>query len=782
MNSPLARWLLDIDSIPADADPLRLAWEHPLPGWLWMLIIVVLAALSFWSYSRLVAPRPARAVLAVLRFALLMLVLVLLCGPMLEHPRETIEEDWVLVLADRSRSMEIADADAPDGGRLSRNDQLREALEGQSVMWQRLADQRELVWLGFHVGAFNLTPSAEAVDPTDLGAAPRLPVELGPSGGEQTSLESSLQQALQQAAARPLSGVVVLSDGRTTDPPGRALIRRLQADAVPVFTVPLGSPEPVGDVAIHRVEAPRRAFIRDKVPVVVELDQLGDADRSAPLVVRLIDQETGEVLDSVELAAGEDTDRVTLTAEPSLAGSASWEVVVETARPDLIPDNNAKPFDIELIDRPLRVLYVEGYPRWEYRYLKNLLVREKTIESSVMLLSADRDFAQEGNQAITRLPRSPEEFAQFDVIILGDVPATFFSLEQLEMIRGQIAERGTGLLWVGGERNTPRTYTGSVLADLLPMRGPLALSTIGQPVNLEPTPLAERLGVMRLSVRGEDGWPVDLVAERFGWSQLAWVQRIEPGRLKPTAEVLAESVQDLGEGPLPIVVHMRYGAGQSIYVATDEVWRWRYGRGEPLFEQFWIQMIRMLGRETLISTGQRFTLEVAPRRVAVGQPVHIDLKLLDAQLAETRRHSVPAIIEGPDGETITELELRRLDGDQERYAATYIPAVPGSIRVRLDDPVFAGLDAEAVIEVFTPEDELRRPETDHPLLSELARATGGSTLAPDRLGELEALLPNRSVQTVNPLSERIWDTPLLFGLILLLATAEWIGRKAARLV
>ncbi|MHC4992316.1 MAG: hypothetical protein ACYTGC_15190, partial [Planctomycetota bacterium] len=640
-----------------------------------------------------------------------------------------------------------------------------------------LAGGRHVVWLGFHSGAFNL-----ATVPDDGSPDAPPPVELGVASGERTVLNGSLEQALVQAAARPLSGIVLLTDGRTTDPPSRAVLRRLQAEAVPVFAVPLGSDRPVGDIAIRRVDTPRRAFVRDKVPVVVELDRLGSTPLEGQLTVRLIDQDTGLELDSVELAGNAEDERVTLTAEPGLAGTASWQVVVDTDRPDLIPDNNAKLFDIELVDRPLRVLYIEGYPRWEYRYLKNLLVREETIESSVMLLSADRDFAQEGNQAITRLPRSPEEFAQFDVIVLGDVPGTFFSVEQLEAMRTQVAERGTGLLWIGGERSTPRTYTGTVLSDLLPMRGPLSLAAIDGSVYMTPTPLAERLGVLRLSVLEETGWPRELVEPMTGWSQLFFAQRIEPGRLKPTAETLATTTQEFGGAPLPLVVHMRYGAGQSIYVATDEVWRWRYGRGELLFEQFWIQMIRMLGRETLQSAGERVIFDANPRRVAVNQPVLVDLRLLDAQLADARRPSVSAVVEGKDGTTIAEIELRRLDANDERYAATYLPGTTGALRIRVDDPTFAGLDVQAIVEVFAPEDELRRPETDHPLLAELASATGGEVLDPGELDRLETLLPNRSVRTINPLTERIWDTPLFFALVLLLVTMEWIGRKAARLV
>jgi uncharacterized membrane protein len=777
VNTSAVRWLLDLETIPDDAERLRIAWEHPWPGWSWVLLVLGCAALALWSYRRLSGRRGARAALAAVRFGIVLLALILLSGPMLELPRETVEQDWVLILADRSASMTITDAGR--GSRsLSRDEQLRRLIDDHAVTWGALAEQRQVRWLGFHAGVFDLArddADPEAVFPAEA-------VELGEPGGDRTSLSAALDQALQRAAARPVSGVLILSDGRTTDPPNRSIMRRLQAEAIPVYTVGLGSPEPRGDLALRRVEAPRRAFIRDKVPVVVEIDRFGAAVRELGGAVRLVDELSGETLDSAGIAPGDDRDRVTLTAEPSLAGEARWRVELETTEPDLIPDNNVKAFVIDLVDRPLRVLFVDGYPRWEYRYLKNLLVREKSIDCSVMLISADRDFAQEGNQPITRLPRSPEELARYDVVVLGDVPASFFSPDQLDMLRGHVAERGAGLLWIGGPYSTPESYTGTVLADLLPMRGSLTLAPVGRPVTIEPTELADALGVLRVVTADGIGWPRELREASTGWSQLQWAQRIEPGRLKPTAEVLAQTVQPVDGAPLPVVVNLRYGAGQSIYVATDEIWRWRYGRGELLPDQFWIQMIRMLGRESLTAAESGAALEVDPRRVEIGQPVHITLRLLDAQLLDARRSSVSAVLERDDGTPLATIELRRSADSESRFAATYRPDAPGSLRVRMSDPSLAALELVAPVEVFAPDDELRRPETDHALLAQLAASTGGEALTPEQIRDLPELLPNRAVRTLNPLRERIWDTPLAFLLLLGLLTAEWIGRKVLRLV
>jgi hypothetical protein len=312
---------------------------------------------------------------------------------------------------------------------------------------------------------------------------------------------------------------------------------------------------------------------------------------------------------------------------------------------------------------------------------------------------------------------------------------------------------------------------------------------------MQPTPLAERLGVMQLVGGGDGarvgaatfegsmaGWPNELADPSYGWNRLFWAQRIEPGALKPAAEVIAQTVQTFGQTPLPLVMAMRYGAGQSIYVASDETWRWRYGRGELYPEQFWLQMIRLLGRESLGSAGDQATLEASPRRVASGQPMRVELRVLDAQLLQTQRSSVAVILETEDGTKIAEIELRKVEGTEDRYAATYLPDAPGSLRLRVDDPSFAALNLQTPVEVYSPDDELRRPETDHDLLRGLAQATNGKVLEPSELGTLPAMLPNREVRTFNPLTEPIWDTPLALIVAIVLLTMEWVGRKIVRLV
>ncbi|MFM8783776.1 MAG: hypothetical protein ACKOFI_01115, partial [Phycisphaerales bacterium] len=363
-------------------------------------------------------------------------------------------------------------------------------------------------------------------------------------------------------------------------------MRRLQSEGIVVSSVALGADAALGDASVADLQAPRRAFVRDLVPVEAVIERRGPA-RLRTMRAELVDRSTGAVLDAAELAprpGGTDPSReaVQLVATPPGSGDATWEVRVvdASAARDLIPANDRRAVPIAIVDRPVRILYVDGYPRWEYRYLKNLLQRERSVESAVMLLSADRDFAQEGNTPIARLPRTREEFDRFDLVVIGDMPASFFTGEQLVEVRRAVSERGMGLVVIGGARSTPRSWAGSALEDLLPFSGPYELDRLPDAVNLVPAPPAARLGVMRLSDDPKGAFPEELRSPDEAWSRFEWAQRIAPASLKPATEVLAHSLQSVDGAPSPLVLSMRYGAGLVTYVATDEVWRWRNGRGE----------------------------------------------------------------------------------------------------------------------------------------------------------------------------------------------------------
>lgn len=762
------RWLLGIEEIPADAESLRLGFEHPMPPWAWALVVGVAALLAWLGYFKMSGPLGWRSVLAALRAALLVWITILLAGPELVLPRERIERDRVVVLIDRSESLLVEDVSAPgDSKRQSRDEQLRGLLRSSVPAFEAIADRHDLAWSGFGGDLADLSIQAGSTIP-----------ELDAADLPRTRIARSIASALDAAKGASISSIVLLSDGRSDDQPGRELLRRLGEEGIPVFAIPLGSGDPLGDLAVREVEAPARAFVRDEVPVEVRLGSSGS--RSFDRVeVRIVDEESGETLAAREIDRDRLGEPIVLAAKPTRSGTLRWRVEVDSgeASADLVAENDARSFEVEVVDRPLRVLYIDGYPRWEYRYLKNLLVREPSIESSVMLVSADRDFAQEGNLPLARLPRSPEEFAAYDLIVLGDVPAGFFSPEQQEMMRELVATRGAGLLVVGGQRFAPRSWEGTPLAEMLPFSGPLALASIDRDVSMRPSESARRLGILGWAADEAGGFPEEVSDPETWWARLRWAQSIDPDRLKPAAETLAESEQ--GE---PLLVRMRYGAGQSMHLATDETWRWRYGRGETLQERFWIPLLRLLGRDAIASGGSTIRLRAAPASIALGDRATIELEIEEARALDLDLASVAVSIE-LDGARVGEIDLPRTSTGL--HAAAWAPESTGVFTLRLADSDLlrlGGSPAEASVEVVRPDDEWRVPETDHPALRALAESTGGGVVEaePSALATLPSRLPDRSVVVPIPIVEPIWSSPLALIVALILLAAEWIGRRLLR--
>ena len=829
--------LFGLDQVSFGEAGAELGWRFPVPLWAWVLIVLGASAFAWWTYSKLMGPRVVRVLLAGVRALLIVVIAALLAGPVIESTRERIEPNWLLMLVDQSESMTIPDMPARAGGagagtgsgsadgvadaagttstdvsvtgqRRTRHAAVEASIRQHAALFadDALGKDRHLLWLGFDAGAYEL-PS-----PTS--------VALPQPTGDATALRTAIEQALQRVAGRDVAGMVIFSDGATPQHLGLDLVKRLQQRGVRVFGVPVGSDDPPLMLRIAEAAAPQRAFAGDVAPIRVMIDKYpakADIDPSR-LRVRVRDAVTGEIIDERIPDSASLAEPIELNVRSDSAGPTTWRVEVEYEDDGPVADasrlRDQRDVVIDVTDDPIRVLYIEGYPRWEYRYLVSLLLREKSIRSSIYLASADRDFAQEGDDPITRPPSTPEEMRDYDVILLGDVPPDLLSGDEMDMLRDHVALRGAGLIWIGGAQYTPRSYAGGRLSGLLPMRQPELVDRypgLAGAIELRPTSLAETLSVMRLRSTFDDpndgaGWPTTLPA-------LQWAQQLGP--LKPLVETLATGAFEQEETAGPLVTTMRYGAGQTLYVATDETWRWRYARGGVYFEQFWTQLIRMLGRHRLHQTGQRAMLRVSQRRAEIDEAIVVRLTLEDpllirrdlprVQASVTRAtaedlaggngsDSTSDIAEAGDEGELESIELLPVRDDRSSssapetsddgartFEAIWRPVASGQLMLTITEPALADLHIRQPIEIIRPDDELRQPEPDPARLAQLSTQSGGRVLKLDELDALTDLVrqPQREADVIR---EDLWNTYFALIVVLVLLAIEWIGRKVIRLV
>ena len=809
------------------SDPnVILGWRWEVPAWGWVLIGTGAVGLALWCYRHLPGSRVFRIGLASIRWVVLVFTVVLLVGPLLVLPRERVEPDWLLLLVDRSASMTIQDErqvtqQVTNPKRISRDAAVRQAITRHAQMFssQGLGRDRRLVWLGFDSHAYEIESPQANTGGWDV------------ADGRSTALLTAIEQALQRARSQPISGLVLFTDGRSPQGTGADLIRRLQQLAVSVFGVPVGAADAPPDLSLARVDAPQRAFVNDTVPVTVWIDRYPAEAKVDPRRVRvtLVEAQTGRTVDESTADSDDLSKPIRLLGRSDAIGPVAWTVnlsldppIEEVGdhsgyEPELITDNNQRQISVEMVDRPIRVLYVEGYPRWDYRYLKTMLIREESIDCSIMLVSADREFAQEGDTPIARLPRELRELEDYDVVIIGDVSSGYFSPGQLQLLRDHVADSGAGLLWIAGQDHTPHSYESTALADLLPMRRPGEAGRVdprAASLIVKPTPLAEALNVMKLTSTHQEMLTIKDTPHDTAWpsglASLTWVQDV--GDLKPSAEVLAEVGNDV-IAAVPLVTRLRYGGGQSVYVATDEIWRWRYGRGDLYLQRFWLQLLRMLGRHRIAQETQAISLDISHRRVELGQAVIVELKEDETSLIDRKLSSVAVSVvamdepDPPNTErppVVSQIELLRQtqrrgsptpwDGarlreeypdsreyDSTGYRAVWRPNTTGRLELRVVEPELTDLGLTARIEVIHPDDELRHPMPDHDRLEVLAQKTAGKIVPLEQLNELPSLIPNRARRTPDDISEPLWNSPLSLITVLLLLTAEWVGRRIIRL-
>jgi hypothetical protein len=769
-------WIFGFEAGTFGRPGTGIGFANHVPVWVVLCALLALGVLVSLSYKGLAGRAWTRFMLGSMRVLLLGLLIVLALGPQIERHRELVEPDRVIMLLDVSGSMNTPEI-LVDGSRATRASQLNELLESNTEIIDQINSDSTI----------DLYTFSDRLQSSEVFA-----VELsGVQDRAGTTLGGSMQRAINNAGTSPISGIVVFSDGRSHDEVPGALIESLISSGVPVISVPIGSVEPVRDASIGIVESPQAVFAEDRVPVRVQVNSDGYRD-GEELTVELLDQATGRTLDSTTIVVGENENTNGNDGSFSSAdlshqfADAGYKRMLVRIRPsdqiqDLIEENNQQAIELSVVSEPMRVLYIDGHPRWEYRYLKNLLMREQTIDATTMLIASDRRFIEEGQPINGPIPDTLEAWEPFDVVVLGDIRSDLFSESQLSTLKEHIETKGCGLLWIAGEGSTPSSWSSSELSSLLPYVSGKSDSISNQSQQDSPSVMSLTSEAVRIGMLVSDEGDLSEVSDpSTGWSILRWTHTISDEDLKPGISVLARGDNLENGESRALVTSMRYGSGQVGYVGTDEIWRWRYGRGEDLPEQFWLPMIRTLARGTIARRAAPASLVIAPEQISPGDDVRISLELFDSAVLEGLPGQIDARIR-PMSASGSEINIQ-LNGNTNRRSGLWTPNEPGMYTLSTQHPLIGSEPISRVLRVHASWDESVNPNTNHAYLESLSQRTDGQVLQNDELAELPDLLPNRTrITTLPPETTAMWDRPIVLILLVMLLSIEWIGRRILRL-
>lgn len=712
------------------------------------LIIVIVTGVLCWFAWHRSNYRKRIGWLELLRFVLICLVVITLNQPewLESHPPE--QRSTLAVLWDKSNSMQtrdIIDDQDTTAKRKSRAETIQPLMSED--VWKSEEDTELNVV--FEPFSSLLAPAEEATD-----------------------INAGLLHVLDNHSN--LRGVVLLSDGdwNIGESPVAAATR-FHMKGVPVFTVGVGSEVPLPDLELVSIDAPTFGVTKKqlRIPFVIR-NTLGQ-DRDVSITLSINDEATTTKTITVP-AMGQAQDNIAWT--PQETGDYDLTLRIAKDVQELIPENNELSAPISIRKEQLKVLVIESYPRWEYRYLRNALERDAGVDVTCLLFHPKLSQVGGGRSYIKRFPDA-RELSKFDVVFLGDVGVApeQLTVEQAQDLRQLVSAQAAGIVFIPGRTGAQDSLTGGPLADLYPVvLDPAIPNGVGSSVQgyFALTESGQRSLLTRLGDTDLDNSDVWRTLPGFFW--YAGVKRAKVG-----TEILAVHDQAATvAGRVPLIVTKTYGTGKVLFMGTDSAWRWRHGVEDKYHYRFWSQVARWMAYRRQMAQSESIRLFYSPDRPHVDDVLTLNANVMDNVGGPMDRGTVTVQAISPAGKTET---IRLQPGIEDAlglFVGTFVPKEAGNYRlVATSSETGASVQTELSVQGLNREQQGRLARFD--VLDEIAKITNGKLVPITEVGTLLDHLA--ALPEPEPIVKRtrIWAHPLWGGLIILLLGLFWVARKMA---
>lgn len=734
------------------------AFQAPISGSLVLLLAALVILLVALIYSGKVSRhgRLNRVFLG-LRLGVFFVLAFILLQPSIVLSTLVPQQTVLTLLVDTSASMGLpGDRDG------SRKEDLVQLLDENSGFVQQLEENFHLRWLRFD----SETGPLEDINDIEWN-------------GTQTNLNAGLQRVLSETGRLPLGGVVLFTDGSDNSYRDHSrAVEELKARQVPIHVVGVGKEVFEKDVEILQVSAPRQLMPETSAVARVSLRQNGYPGARGRLEVR----EGSRLVESREIYFDRDqeTTTVEIPLQPEKAGLKTYVFRLVPFEGEAIEANNSLERIVEVHDSLPRVLYLEGHPRWEYKFLRQAVVDDRYLRLETLLRTALNKFYRQGIEEETALaagfPTTRNELFQYRGLILGNLESAFFTYTQMEMIRDFVARRGGGLLMLGGSNAySDGGYQNTPIEEILPVW----LAETG-----ESEAYQQEAGRAVLTDFGEAHPALQLPPGENGQSpwqelpQLTDYNRVSQS--KSGATVLVEFAASESRAQLPLLLFQRYGRGLGLSLLTGSSWRWQMlaSSEDRTHETFWRQLLRWL----VSAARDQVTVETERDLYSRNEPIRIRSEVNDEAFTRLNNASVEAEVISPSGNT-RNLSLQWTVEEDGIYTGETFAEEDGLHQI-IVTAQWRGSDGELKTDrnsshflIATGRREYFDAGRKTSFLQRLAEESNGRfytmanvTSLPE---EIVYAQTDASVMEVLPL----WNMPFNFLLFIALLCGEWILRK-----
>jgi len=716
------------------------------PLWLLFTLLAVgalLIAASLYRQKHLGWGR--RLGIGVLQTLMLATVLVMLWRPVLLVERVRDRENVVAVVLDASASM------AHGEGEASRLQQSVSALQRGTLDAFRKS---------FGVRFFSFAGQVESLRQ----------LEEIPPPGPQTRIGDALHAVLQTGATTPLSGIVVLTDGGEN---GGTLseerLNELASFGVPIHTVGVGPEQITNDLELDSVSLAENAAPGEVLNAEVSIRHSGKGKTR----LRVYDGETLLAANQVELSADAGVTTQTIAVPAGDAGVRDLRFTLDPLEGERNVINNSRTHVMDVTPRRRNILYIEGEPRWEYKFIRRAAETDNSLRLASIVRATPNRYYRQGVESANELskgfPQAPDELFAYDAVVIGSFEAAAINAQQHEMLKNFVDRRGGGLLLLAGRDGLADGGWGRApIAQTLPAR----LATSGART-FNVTSMKARLtdyGAESPITRLDDDPRKNLTA----WDELPPFADFQPlGELKPGAIVLLEGIA--GNRGSPLLVWQHYGRGTTYLLATGSTWRWkmRLPHQDQRHVTFWRQLLHGLASEA----PSRLSLTSSRKVYDDEKRVTVNADLRNERFEPLNDGAVEVTVTSDGGRTFTQQMVPSGQGDG-RYTATVEAPDAGLYRLSMKA-------TEGDKDLGTLETHFRRndgvvehfgTQQNRPLLERIADSTGGRYWRLDQLGDLPEAMRYSKAGIVERQTLDLWNLPALFLLLLALKAGEWLLR------
>lgn len=751
---------------------MNLVAEPFIPFALWLAIALLAVAVLVWYglTNKMAATRSQKMLILGLMATTLALPLIILLNlTWIQNVPPPAGKPVVRIVIDTSASMATEDA--------SGQSRLSEACQIAQLATAALQDQFDV-----RISSFD-----RILKTSDLET-----LEQHSADSNETNLASAITDSIKEDIPQGQS-ILLLSDGIHNASAVSEVIAsatKAQAMDIPIFAATLGGDVGVKNLAVSLRSPQELAFVGQTVPTVVSVSSIGLGNVRARIEL----WSEGEKLEQQEVDLKDGSGDATFGISQEQPGLYRYEVRAGEVSGEATLADNRSTLMFRVVDRPIKILLVEGKPYWDTKFLVRRLAADQSVELTSVIRMAEnrylkRTVARSGVNASGSLDKATEaseiihdgdqvlsaaSLEEVQIVVLGRNAEYFLSDESLDALRNWISQEGGSLVCA---RGAPSAQVTQRLSQILPVTW-----AMGRESRFRVAMTTQGRDLRWLASFGDD----DVLGTMPSLSSVA-----APTQRDGLANVLAATVDRSGEQVIPVLSYQPYGSGRTVVIEGAGMWRWalmapEHSEQEKVYGTLWRSLLRWLVSRAGLMPGQNISLQPDRVRFDVGDTVTATMLVRQEKINRVPKVRVQST---GDPRFSQDFSARPVGQNPGVYRFDFGQLPPGQYTVETigteaslgDASPSSAKSAFDVQERWVEKLELdARPD----VMARIAEVSGGSVLVDNDPAEFAKQFRDHLANSHPPQFRRVpvWDRWWIMGALLALWTTTWIVRRRSGLV